>query len=246
MAKQGGLGDRLYIAGYNFSGDIGALDSVATPKAVQDVTGIDKSAMERITLTRDGRMQFTQFFNDATGQEHPRLSPLLTTDQHCMYQRGTTIGNPSAAMVAKQINYDWDRAADGSLTGSTEMLANAYGLDWGRQLTAGTQTDTVAGNGTSVDFLAATSFGWVAYLQVFDFTGTSVTITLEDSADNAAWAVFAGSAFSAATANSTQRIASSTQTATVRRYVRLVSSGTFSSAAFAVTFVKNEAAVVAP
>lgn len=245
MAKQGGLGDNLYIAGYDFSGDIGSLSRVATPLAVSDVTGINKYAMERIGLARDGAIDFTQYFNPSAGQEHERLSPLLTTDQHAAYFRGTTLGNPAAGMIAKQINFDWSRNADGSLAGTTQLQANAYGLDWGKQLTAGKRSDSSAGNGTGVDFAASTSFGWVAYLQVFSFTGTSVTVTLEDSADNVSFATFTGSAFAAASAIGAQRIASASQTATVRRYVRAVTSGTFSQATFAVVFVKNKAAVVA-
>lgn len=246
MSKESGLGDNLYIAGYDFSGDIGSLSRVSTPLAVQEVTGINKLAFERIGLARDGALEFGQYFNPSSGQEHERLSPLLTTDQHAAYCRGTTLGNPAAAMVAKQINYDWTRGNDGALTGTTQLQANAYGLDWGKQLTAGKRSDTSATNGTAVDFAASTSFGWVAYLQVFSFTGTSVTVTLEDSADNVSFATFTGSAFSAASAIGAQRIASASQTATVRRYVRAVTSGTFSQATFAVVFVKNKATVVAP
>ena len=41
-----------------------------------------------------------------------------------MYTRGTTLGNPAACMVAKQINYDPTRAADGSLTIAVQAEAN--------------------------------------------------------------------------------------------------------------------------
>jgi hypothetical protein len=129
------------------------------------------------------------------------------------------------------------------LTMQTQLLANGYGVEWGNQLTAGKRSDTTATNGTSYDFLASTSFGWQAYLQVFSFTGTSCTVTLEDSANNSAFASFTGSAFVAATAIGTQRIASATPTATVRQYVRAVTSGTFSQCTFAVVFVKNEGTV---
>ncbi len=77
---------------------------------------------------------------------------------------------------------------------------------------------------------------------MFAITGTSVTVTLEDSADNSSFAGFTGSAFTAATVLGWQRIAGAAG-ATVRRYVRARTSGTFSNAQFAVVFVKNETAV---
>lgn len=242
MAKQGGLGDNCYSGGYDLSGDIGSLQRIAGGPSPLVVTGINKSAFERIGGLRDGGIEFNAFFNKATGQAHPRLSALPTADVVVMYCRGTTLGNPAAACVAKQINYDGTRAADGSYTFTVQALANGYGLEWGTQLTAGKRTDTTATNGTGVDFTASTSFGWQAYLEVFSVTGTSVTVTLEDSANNIAYAVFAGSAFAAATGPGTERLQGGAS-ATVRQYVRAVTSGTFTEAIFAVMFVKNQTAV---
>ena len=38
MAKQGGLGDRLFVGGYNLSGDIGSVQRIAGGPAALDVT----------------------------------------------------------------------------------------------------------------------------------------------------------------------------------------------------------------
>lgn len=237
--KSGGLGDNLYVGGYDLSGDIGSIQKISGGPKPLVVTGINKSAFERIGGGRDGGIDFNAFFNDAAGQAHPRLSTLPTADVVVMYCRGTTLGNAAAACVAKQINYDGTRAADGAYTFAVQALANGYGVEWGTQLTAGKRTDTSATNGASVDFSASTSLGWQAYLEVFAVTGTSVTVTLEDSADDSTFAAFTGSAFAAATGPGTERIAGSSS-ATVRRYVRAVTSGTFTEAVFAVMFVKNK------
>lgn len=241
MAKQSGLGMNGYVGGYNLSGDITSLGKISGTVATLDVTSIDKSAYERIGGLRDGGIDFTAWFNPSALQEHAALSTLPTTDVHVMVTVGTAIGSPAACCVAKQVNYDPTRAQDGSLTFGVSAQANGFGLEWGDLLTAGVRTDTAATNGTSLDGLASTSFGWQAYLQVFSFTGTSCTVTLQDSADNAAFASFTGSAFTAATARTTERIAGAAGS-TVRRYVRAVTSGTFSSCAFAVTFVRNQSA----
>lgn len=238
--KTSGLGDNFYIGGYNISGDIGSLGSISGGPALGEVTDITQSGMSRIGLLRSGQMEASTFFNDATGQEHAALSTLPTADTQVMYFRGTTLGNPAAAMVAKQINYDGTRAADGMLTFAAQTQSNGYGLEWGQSLTAGVRTDTSATNGSSIDTAASLSFGIQAYLQVFSFTGTSCTVTVQDSADNSSFASITGlGAFTAATGRTFERIASS-NTTTVRRYLRVATTGTFSSCAFAVVVVKNE------
>lgn len=245
MAKQSGLGDALYIAGYDLSGDINALGNVGGGPAALDFTGINKSAHERKGGIRDGRFQFTSFFNPAAAAAHPRLSALPRGDVILSYFRGTTAGGESANLVAKQANYDGTRGDDGSFIFAVEALANGYGVEWGTSMTAGLRTDTEATDGDSVDFgSGSTAFGLQAYLHVFAFTGTSVTVKLQESSDDAAadaWADVTGGGFAAATGITSERI----QTArdqTVERYLRVVTTGTFTNAVIAVSVVRNDVA----
>lgn len=240
MAKQSGLGSNFYVDGYNLSGDTQALGNVGGGCAVLDVTGIDKSAHERIGGVRDGRIEWTSFFNGAAGQAHPKLSTLPRTDVVASYFQGTAVGNAAASVVAKQINYDGTRAADGMFTFGCSAQSNRYGLVWGRQLTAGLKTDTTGTNGTSIDTTASASFGWALAVHCTGITGTSVTIKVQDSADNASFADVTGATTAAFAAAGGQFVVASSSTATVRRYVRYVSTGTFTSATFAVNFVKGE------
>lgn len=245
MSKQSGLGDALYIAGYDLSGDIGAVNSIGGGPALLEVTGIDKSAFERIGGLRDGRIDYTAYFNPALGQAHSRLSALPTGDVILSYYRGTALGGASANLVAKQLNYDPTRADDGAFTFTGQNQGNGYGLEWGTSLTAGKRTDTTATNGTSVDFgTGSTSFGLQAYLHVFSFTGTSVTVKLQESSDNGAgdaWADVTGGGFTAATGITSQRIETA-RNLTVERYLRVVTTGTFSNAVFAVSVNRNDVA----
>ncbi|MFI9154488.1 hypothetical protein [Streptomyces sp. NPDC053367] len=256
MTKRSGLAQNFYLGGYNLSGDTGAGNDIGGGLAgTQDVTGIDKSAFERIGLLRDGRLSWTAFFNpekatDIPGttedRAHTVLSSLPTTDRHMMWATGTSIGSPAACMVAKQIDYNPTRAADGSLTISVSAQANAYGLEWGDLLTAGVRTDTTATNGSSLDLgTGSTAFGLQAYLHVFAFTGTSVTVKLQESSDNGgadAWADVTGGAFTAATGITAQRIQTG-RTQTVERYLRVVTTGTFTNAKFAVAVIRNDVRV---
>lgn len=245
MAKQSGLGDNFYIGGVNLSGDIASVDSVMLSRGVMDVTGIDKSAYERIHGIKDGGFDFTSFFNPAAGQSFPTLKALPTADVVASYFRGTVAGNAAASCVAKQINYDGQRDDSGEFKFKAAVRGNAYGLEWGRMLTDGVRTDTAATSpATGLDTLASASFGAQVYLHVFAVTGTSVTVTLQDSADNATFAAIASPiSFSAVLGGATlaQRVAVA-NTTTIRRYVRVITTGTFSNAQFAVNLVKNEVA----
>ena len=246
MAKQSGLGDALYVSGFNLSGDIGSLGRIGGGHATLDVTGIDKSAYERIGGVRDGSIEYSGFFNAASQQLHARASLLPTADQILTYCRGTLLGNPAASLVSKQLNYDGNRGQDGSLSFAVSSQANGFGIEWGRQLTAGIRSDTGATNGASIDTLASASFGAQAYLQAFSFTGTDVTVKIQDSADNAAFADIAGLAFTQITASRQAERLAIVNTATVRRYLRAVTvtTGGFTLLQFAVNVVKNESAGV--
>ncbi|WP_031514856.1 hypothetical protein [Streptomyces sp. NRRL F-5123] len=247
MSKQSGLGDRLLVSGHNLSGDTNS-PTLSSPQGTQAVTGIDKLAFERLGLVRDGALSWTAFFNPGIGADdaHSVLSKLPRTDVHCMYLHTVTLGRPAACLVAKQIGYDGTRGDDGSFTFSLSAQANGYGLEWGQQLTPGPRTDTTGTSGTGVDMgTGATTHGLQAYLQVLSLTGTSVTAKLQESSDNGvgdAWADVTGGAFTAATAAGAQRI----QTAagqTVKRYLRVTTSGTFTQAVFAVMANRNPVAV---
>lgn len=244
MAKQSGLGDNFYFAGYNISGDVGQLGSISCPTGTLEATGIDKEAFERLGTHRDGMMEGRTFFNDATDQQHEALSSLPRTDVVAMYARGTTIGNPSAAMVAKSIDYAGNRGEDGSLLFTFNAQANSFGLDWGLLGTAGVRTDASAtseGSVTALDGGAATSFGLQAYLQVFSLGSGTATIKLQESSDDDADAYtdVTGGGFTAVTDRTFERIQTGRALA-VERYLKVVTTGTFTDLVFAVMIARNQ------
>lgn len=252
MAKTAGMGDNLFVDGVDLSGDTGSLSAIAGGVAPRDVTGINSSAFERIGGLRDGRIEWSAWFNPSGA--HAALSTLPTADRIVTYCRGTTLGNPAAAMTAKQIGYDPTRAADASLTISVQALANGFGLEWGRQLTAGIDNLSGAGAGTGVDYgagIGTTTFGLQAYLHVFSLTGTSATVAIQDSDnDNSGgspdpYTDVTGAVFTAvpaASAPTGERIQTS-RTESVKRWLRVNVTGTFSDLDFAVMVVKNESTV---
>lgn len=247
MSKTSGLGDDYFHAGFHIGGDIRDITVNGGP-ALLDATDITQSAHSRLGGLRDGKMAVTSYHDPAAGQAHAALSGLPTTDVIMTYLRGQAIGNPAACLNAKQVGYDPTRANTGELTFKFEGEGNAYGLEWGVQLTAGLRTDTAATAGTSWDFGAASpSNGAQAYLHAVSFTGTDVTVKLQDSADNSSFADVTGGAFSQITGGTpkAQRIATASNLQ-VRRYVKVttVTTGGFSSLALQVTVVVNKTTVV--
>lgn len=245
MAKEHGLGAAFYLDGVDLSGDTQAVPNITKSLSPIPMTGIDKKAFERKGGVLDGNIQWTSYFNPTNA--HLKLNDLPRTDVIASYfHKNDVLGTPVASLVAKQTSYDPTRGADGSLTASVSALSNQWWLDWGYSLTTGKRTDTAATNGSSVDFgdptPGAYSFGLQAYLHVFAFTGTDVTIKLQQSSDNGvgdAWADVTGGAFTAVTtAPLAERIATARNQA-VERYLRLVTTGTFSSVQFAVSVALN-------
>jgi hypothetical protein len=126
------------------------------------------------------------------------------------------------------------------------MASDTSWLDWGLSLTAGKRVDTAGTNGAGVDFgdpsPAAYTFGLQAYLHVFALTGTNVIVRLQHSNDNGvgdAWADVTAGAFTSVTAVPGKERIQTARNLTVKRYLRAVSSGTFTSATFAVSAVIN-------
>src|SRR5258708_17613302 len=246
MAKQAGFPAAFYIDGTDVSGDIQSLGKISGGPAALDMTAINNSAYARQGGLRDGGMDFTSYFNPGAGLTHAKLSALPTADVICSYFQQPAIGNDAACLNGKQVNYDPTRGTDGSLTFAVSAQASGFGLEWCTQLTPGRRVDgaaTAAGPGNSLDTLASASFGAQAYFHLFAFAGTSVTISVWDSADNITFAAVAGLTTPALTVPRAAR-ATIINTATVRRYVAVATAGTFSNADFAVAMHKNEIAGV--
>lgn len=249
MAKGSGLGDNFYLSGIDLSGDVSSLDQIGGGPAAGDFTGIKSSAYERQGLLRDGRMQFTSFFR-GNGDWSPSLigsaalSALPTTDVIATYFRGTAVGNPAMAINAKQVNYDPTRDNVGNLTLKVALQANGYGVEMnGEQLTAGLRTDTTATVGSAWDDGAGSNFGGQAYFQLVSFSGTSVTIDIQSCTTSGGTYATTGLTSSAFTAPGAQRVAVA-NTTTINEFLKVVTTGTFTNAVFAVAFMRNATAGV--
>lgn len=251
MTKRTGLAEYLHLGGYDLSGDVGGIEEAATPMSPLPATGIDKEAVERLDGRRDGMLSFKAFMNDATGAAHDRLSTLPTSDQYAVWLIGDALGDPAMAILGKQVNYDGTRDEDGNLTYSVDIPANGFGAEWGHNLTGdGTNRGIFASAGAEDapgfddGAGAATGFGLQMYWQLLSFTGTSVTLTIEDSDDDGTdpYATVTGATSGALNAVGAGRVQTS-RTENVKEWLRVAASGTYSAATFVVVVVRNLSSV---
>jgi len=101
----------------------------ATPRGVQDVTGVDKSAIERLLLLADGSVTLNGVFNDAANMSHAVFKTVPSTS----VQRTTTlaISGQSLSMEMLYSDYSMSRGQDGSLTWTAPgVLANGAVPTW--------------------------------------------------------------------------------------------------------------------
>ena len=236
MAKKSGLGQQIFVHGYDLSGDVATIDNAGSPRNLLEITAINASATERLVGLSDGNISVSSWFNDATEQEHAAYSGLVTTDRILTWAFGATRGDVAACLVSKQMNYNGSRGSDGSLSFSIDSQATGVSLDWCETLTTGKETHSSAGSSTSRDDSAATSAGMVAYLEITDCDSGTPTVTIQQSSDNGsgdAWAtVLSFAAVGYASAPTAERV---TVSGAVERYLRITTTGTFSNLDFCVS-----------
>lgn len=91
----------------------------ATPRAVQDVTGVDKSASERLLLLADFSITFSGVFNPAANMSHDvfKTVPSTSVARACVFSPiGTTATYPKLPVNALFTDYKLTRSTGGDLT----------------------------------------------------------------------------------------------------------------------------------
>lgn len=134
MAKESGLGwsvltvDDAAGTPQDIRNDITNFQ-FATPRAVQDVTGIDKSAMERLLMLADFSITLNGVFNDDPDRAHDVFKTIPSTS----VPRTTTLTVSGQSMVNEVLytDYPLSRGNDGALTWAVPgVLANGVVPTW--------------------------------------------------------------------------------------------------------------------
>lgn len=138
MAKESGIGMQVTIdaadgSGDDFSNDITSV-GISTPRGVQDITGLDKSAIERLLLLADGTITLTGVFNDAADKSHACFKTVPTQAATGTGSTRTIVIVHSGQTLTIEVvftDYALNRAQDGSFIWTvTGVLANGTAPTW--------------------------------------------------------------------------------------------------------------------
>ena len=127
MSKISGLGAKVTLGDSGntprtISNDITDF-TLNTPIALQDITGVDKSAHERLALLSDLTCQLKGIFNTASNMSHAVLSTATTNAVVRALAVFPTSKGSSPTLPANVLigSYDVARAADGALTWQSDL-----------------------------------------------------------------------------------------------------------------------------
>jgi hypothetical protein len=119
VAKESGLGwttlsvDGSDTAANDIKNDVTNFE-FATPRAVQEITGVDKSAIERLLLLADFSITLNGVFNDDSDKSHATFKDVGSTSVTrtvSLAVSGQTLNNECLLT-----DYQLNRGDDGSLT----------------------------------------------------------------------------------------------------------------------------------
>jgi hypothetical protein len=115
----------------DISNDITSFD-FDTPRGTQDITGLDKSAVERLLLLADGTCTIKGVVNTAANKSHDVFKTVPT--QAGTITRTVVFGLSTGGTLTMEMvftGYSWSRGEDGSLTWSAPgSLANGTAPAW--------------------------------------------------------------------------------------------------------------------
>ncbi len=121
MAKESGIGMSVTIDesdgnARDISNDITSVQ-LNTSQGLQDITGLDKSAIERLGLLRDGELVLNGVFNDDSSKSHEVFKDYYTPVTGTFGRTvALAISGQTLSMDMAIESYNLNRAADGSLT----------------------------------------------------------------------------------------------------------------------------------
>ena len=133
MTKESGIPIILLVDDHlgdpkDISGDIRTV-GLKTPRGVMDITGLDKSGIERLLLLADGEITLSGVFNDGTDKSHDVFKTVPSTS--VVRTVSYSVSGQTLAMEMLFADYSLDRNASGELVWSvTGQLADGAVPTW--------------------------------------------------------------------------------------------------------------------
>lgn len=216
MAVAHGKQTRIYVNGYNLTGFFRKSSSeLMRETAESTVFGLDDKTY--LAGVKDATASLEGLFDGVVDGVEDVLLAALNADPTILtiLPQGDALGNVAHGFTSLETKYAIDSSTDDIVSLNTELQSNA-GRD--RLLVQhALGSDVASGQSASIDNAVQTINGGVGYLQVPDIAGiTNLSVLIEDSADNSAFATIL--TFAGVTADrGRQRVEI---TGTVRRYTR--------------------------
>ena len=240
MAKESGLNMRLYVSGYDLSGDANSLGAVGYTNELYDVTTLSDSSTARLLGKVDGTLTVNGYFDNAANKIHAVFSgnsgKIPTADVNVLVPLSSAAGDPCYGLVAKEAEYNTDRSDSGPITVYSSFAANGYAPQFGEMIT--THDDTAASgtvNSAVVDSGASSSSGASGFLQVFSVASGTPTIKIQHATSS-------GGTYSdliSFTAVTDRTSEYKEVSGTVNRYLRYNVTGTYTTVNFAVALSRT-------
>ena len=136
MAKQSGLGDSVIVddsggTPRDISEDVTGY-SINVPQNMFEVTGVDKSAVERIVGLNDYTLSISGVFDKASNKSHDVFKTRTGTRTVTIAIGGDTTGYPELEAEMLVTEYNLDRGDDGGLTWTAGLsLQSGTTPTWG-------------------------------------------------------------------------------------------------------------------
>lgn len=205
--------DQYDVSAY-FMGSDESAEVDLPPTTTYGATGVRR----QVVGLRDATMSLAGYHDAVAGGSQAVLASIFAGTNASVVTKApegvATIGLPAILMSAREKSLKSGSPVDGVVPISAELSGDG-GIDYGKVHHA-LGAETATGNSTSVDGLAATTNGGLGHIHCTTKTGTpTLDATIQDSADNAAFADIL--TFAQLTAAGTQRVAI---TGTVRQYTR--------------------------
>lgn len=167
---------------------------------------------------------------NGTGVDLGIMGPSLTIT-------GNTLANPTVVTTSTAHGMVTGDSVNITGSNSTPVINGDYTITMISPTTFSVPVNVTIAGTTGTVQRTSTSNGWAGYVQLMTIASNNIIVTLQDSMDGTTWANLTGGAFTSLTARGEQRLAGAAG-AIVRRYARIVTSGTFTNAAIAVALCR--------
>ena len=232
MANAHGKDIAIYLGDTDVSGFLNA-NAITINNELADTTAYADEDRTHLAGLITGTATLGGHFDGASGAIDEELTNSLKTSTLLSVAYGAALSDRWIGMQLQASDYTISPPVGDVSVVSYVAQADDAGVSRGTVLHPIANVETGAGSETKVDQAAATALGCIAFLHVIAFTGTDITITIEDGAtEGGAFTELVG--FTQVTGITSERVKVAAAATTPNRWVHVDWTGTFSSCTFIV------------